>query len=407
MKSFRSLQKRYPDLEPFRTPHGLKIRNKYISPIIQGVVDWTLSLAAPVPKHLERFASQNGRSFTRDMIGDSRKEAIGLAQIIPCKVISIIDAAPTINYEKNKIILEDIVVCQPVKKAQSELRIYVRQSKAGAFQPERISDLVGQLVPVKIINLIQIQKAKRANETSVSDELYDKYVALGDIEIAEYLKNIQVVREVEDAKLNGRKDAPIFDTQIGIVNHITPNGVFIHTKNNERVFIQYKHLTYKRKSPIWEPTELVKLGEHIDFRFTSGEIRPLPKEKRELGISGSVAIVTGERLSLEENPENVIKRVIDSGPGTVVSGYIVTYHEIKGHLFEVDGAYGYPIRLVTTEHITKNMFTNKEKISVILTGSGSYRYTTNKNDVRYLEVRATCQYNSTYTTDDDLDDFFD
>ncbi|HFI0144917.1 TPA: S1 domain-containing protein [Streptococcus suis] len=407
MKIFKSLKKTYPDLEHVVTSNGLKLLNRYKSSIYPGMVDWTESMATTLPENLERFVSLNGRSFSRHDFGNSRKEAAAMASIIACRVVDVIDSAIFLDRKNERAIFEDVVVCQPINQELLDLRIYVYQSKAGGFQPENIKELVGQLVPVKIVNIIQTQVGRRFEKGMDVMETRDKYVVLGDIDIASYLLDSQVVNELQKAELEEIKDAPIHDPRTGLVVYVTNKGVFVLTSRMERAFIPFKQLSYKYKSPIYNNQEIYRVGEKIEFRFATGELRPLSRERIQLGMRGPIPLVIGERISLEENPENEIKRIIDSGRGTVASGYITRYHEIKGHLFEIDGAYGYQVRLQPNEKITKKMFKEKKKISVVLSAGGSYEYKLNSKGERYLAVRATVTYNSSYTKPSVFEDFFE
>ena len=72
----------------------------------------------------------------------------------------------------------------------------------------------------------------------------------------------------------------------------------------------------------------------------------------------------------------------------------------------MDGAYGYPVRLVANERLTPQLFQRKQKISVVLR-QGSYETVTDKAGKSYLKIRATVVYNSTFSEHAGLEDFFD
>ncbi|KXT83131.1 hypothetical protein STRDD11_01667 [Streptococcus sp. DD11] len=369
----------------------------------EGDSDW-LETAERIPRSLESYANAIGRNFNRHDIGNKAKETAALASVISCRAVGMIDAAKQVSESTGQVFFEDIVICQPTKKEYESLRIYVPQHIAGFYQPAELRRMIGQVFPVKVIDLKQVVFAKRYNSFKKGEEqqLENEYVALGDINIAEYLLNSQVLQELED----GSERSPIHDVQKGMVNYISDNGVFVLTANLERVFIPNKAFSYKYYSRVLQPQDYVAVGELIDFRFVRGRYEQADDKRKRLGIEGASPNIVGERLSLEKNPQEVIQTFIDAGPGTVASGYITDFNAIKGHYFEIDGAYGYPVRLVASERIRPKLFQNRQKISVVLR-QGSYEFATDKTGKPYLKVRATVVYNSTYNEQAGLEDFFD
>ena len=400
MKPLKSLQKQYPDIERAVTNNGTVLTKKYVATKRPTDVDWTVELANRIPHALENKVKSIGLNFNRSDLGNDRDETIALASIIPCRVEGVLESAKHIV--DDKVYFEDVVVCKPAKADLAGLTIYVPQHIAGYFQPGDIKSIVGEFCPVKITDLKQVVFGKKidVSKPTYEQDLSNEYVALGDICIAEYLKNNQVLNELNTST----ERSSIRDVQSGMVNHISNSGVFLLTSNLERVFIHHRNYSYKNRSKVLKPKDYVKIGDQVDFKYTKARYETVNDTQKALGLTGNVPVLTGERLSLEEKPEEVIKYIIDSGRGTVVSGYIIGFDAVKGHTFEVDGGYGLPLRLAGDARLTEKMAKSKQKLSATLI-SGRYEYRTADNGDRYLRVHSKCVFNSAYSTFDG-EDFF-
>ena len=402
MKKIKEIAKTHPDVKKVQK-NGLELDSRYTASLLDTDFDW-LQTAERIPRSLEGYANTIARNFNRHDIGNQAKETMALASIISCRVVGLIESAKTLSESSGQVFFEDVVICQPTKREYSQLRIYVPQHIAGFYQPADLRRMVGQVFPVKLIDLKQVVFAKRYNafEQHEQQPLENEYVALGDISIAEYLLNNQVLKELEE----GNEKSPIHDVQQGMVNYISDNGVFVITSNLERVFIPHNVFSYQYRSRVLQPQDYVKIGELVDFYIRRGRYEQADDKRKRLGIQGVSVNLVGERLSLEKDPKEVIKDFIDAGPGTVASGYVTDFNEIKGHYFEPDGAYGYPVRLVASQRIKPALFRSKQKISVLLR-QGHYEEAADQAGNAYLRVRATVVYNSTYNEHAGLEDFFD
>ena len=402
MKRIKEIERTHPDVKKV-VKNGLTIDSKYVASLLETDKDW-LETADRIPRSLEGYANAVGRNFNRHDIGNKAKETAALSSIISCRTVGIIDSAKHVSESQGQVFFEDIVICRPTKKEYQGLTIYVPQHIAGFYQPTDLRRMVGQVFPVKIIDLKQVVFAKRYDALKKQEDqpLENEYVALGDINIAEYLLNSQVLQELEE----GGEHSPIHDVQKGMINYISDNGVFVLTANLERVFIPNKLFSYRYHSRVLKTEDYAAIGELVDFKFLRGRYEQADDKRQRLGIEGNSPNLVGERLSLEKDPEAVVRDFIDAGPGTVASGYITDFNEIKGHYFEMDGAYGYPVRLVANERLTPQLFQRKQKISVVLR-QGSYETVTDKAGKSYLKIRATVVYNSTFSEHAGLEDFFD
>lgn len=401
MKPINYFKKEYPDIAFVVNKNGIKVESQYVATVKQGDTSW-YSEAQRIPHALEDAANALSRNFNRQDIGNKAKEEKAREDILTCRVVGIIDSAKSVDERAKKVFFEDILICRPIRKELHELLIYVPQHNGGAFQPNDLRKIVGQLVPVKIFDLKQVVFAKRYNSfIHEKQELLNEYVAIGDINIAEYLVNDRLLKEFTNAKTND----PVLDVQSGYVNYISEKGVFLVTSQMEKIYIPFFNYSYKNRSRILGKDDFVSLGDIVDFHLTSGSYNPPTDKQKTLGIEGQIPVLYGERLSLEKNPEEVIKELIDSGKGTVVSGYITDYNPVKGHYLEIEGAYGFPIRLVANEEINRNMFKRKVKISAVII-SGNYKMITPESGKPYLQVKATAKYNTSYTDDNGLEDFF-
>lgn len=401
MKPINYFKKEYPDIAFVVNKNSIKVESQYVATVKQGDTSW-YSEAQRIPHALEDAANALSRNFNRQDIGNKAKEEKAREDILTCRVVGIIDSAKSVDERAKKVFFEDILICRPIRKELHDLLIYVPQHNGGAFQPNDLRKIVGQLVPVKIFDLKQVVFAKRYNSfIHEKQELMNEYVAIGDINIAEYLVNDRLLKEFTNAKTND----PVLDVQSGYVNYISEKGVFLVTSQMEKIYIPFFNYSYKNRSRILGKDDFVSLGDIVDFRLTSGSYNPPTDKQKALGFEGQIPVLYGERLSLEKNPEEVIKELIDSGKGTVVSGYITDYNPVKGHYLEIEGAYGFPIRLVANEEINKNMFKRKVKISAVIK-NGSYKMITPESGKSYLQVKATASYNTSYTDDNGLEEFF-
>lgn len=381
MKQIKEIAQAHSDVKRV-VKNGVPLISQFESSSLEIDEDW-FQIAEKIPQRLEKYVKKIEWSMNQET---REKEVKIHSSTIACRVIGVFDSAKTLSKDRKSVFFEDIAICQPLKKEHSQLRIYVPQSVASFFQPLTLRRMIGQLFPVLITDLKEVVSPKSKKK---------RLVALGNINEAESLLHSCFLRESKK----------ILSTQKGIVNYISDKGIFIITQNLERIFIPNNLYSYRSRSRIFEMLDIVAVGEMVDVIVTEGNHEEVTDKQKTLGLEGSLVKLLGERLSLEQSPQDILKRIIDRGAGTVMSGYIVDFNENRGHFFEIEGAYGYIVRLIDDKKITFKMYQEKQKISVVLR-NGKYEEITDKKGRQFLKVNATVIYNAIYNENKKVDDFF-
>lgn len=387
--------------------------------------DWRKERALKIPHSMIDVLSPYTVSYRRaSWFSRGKVRGDVLNKVLACQVIDVMHSATSFPEEsENRVIFEDILVLQPTNRRLNGIRIYVTQGEAGHFQPREIDRMVGQVVPVLLTILYQVQYGERYdrlksyseenNEELDVSKIYDEYIALGTIDGAEYLTGRYVLDDWNDVQEgNASSDSPITDIQEGRITYITDNGFFVLSRAKERVFIQNKDFSYKYLSKAYnskrgEFSNIARIGDTIQYRILKAQEVQNTDEARSRGISGNSVVILGERLSLEIPPIDVIKSIVKGGTGTTLSGHIIEWDSVKGHRFEPEGGYGYTFILNSSNQLSKSVYNKRQMISVRLGKNPSYEIRKNKSGQTYLKLRVTCHYNSSFDDASGFDDFFD
>lgn len=365
----KNLKAIYGQLEYVKTRTGVRLRNRYTAPYQDGMqpyyFDATISRRVP-QSSVEELVRLSRRGNTRD-------EA--LQHVKSATVVGLIDTALTsirTDEEGSNVILQDVLVLQLNDPKLRDVYVYVKQEEAGSYQPSRLGLMVGSNVPVSIVDLKLVQAAERYDsDRPISEQvLEDQYVAVGSISRAEYLINEKFKEEFEASEKNAAHDV-----MKGVVLFVTNNGVVVQTPNMERVYIPHNYYSYKSRSEILKPKDYISVGDIVDFQVTNVAIDSPTDEEIKNGISGQKVRLVGSRRRLEVHPSDIMKSIYDGGEvsiGRILTGYIVKYQPVRGHLFEPEDAPGYTLLLQVDPSLTKDMMEDKQLISVRIIDKPEY-----------------------------------
>lgn len=430
MKALEEIRKTHEDVRNVEVSinDGLMkwtVETKYEATRLPEDEDWRSERALKIPHSMLDILSPYTVSYRRaNWFDKGRVRGDVLNRVLACQIIDVMHSATSFSEDdENKVIFEDILVLQPTNRKLSGIRIYVNQGEAGHFQPRDIDKMVGQVVPVLIATLYQVQFGERYdrlksyseenNEQLDISKTYDEYIALGTIDGAEYLTGRYVLDDWNDVQEeNVTPDSPILDVQEGRITYITENGFFVLSRAKERVFIQNKDFSYKYLSKAYNSrkgdfSSIARIGDTVQYKILKAQEVQNTDDARKRGISGNSIVILGERLSLETPPMDIIKSIIKGGTGTTISGHIIEWDSVKGHRFEPEGGYGYTFILNRSNQLSKTVYNKRQKVSVRIGKNPTYEVRENKNGQKYLKLRVTCYYNSSFDDASGFDDFFD
>ncbi len=112
------------------------------------------------------------------------------------------------------------------------------------------------------------------------------------------------------------------------------------------------------------------------------------------GINHGYYLITGTALPFEKDPLDVVRDMIKNGINRVYVGQIVDYSpEKKVHLFEVEGAWKYPMALVHSPQIKQSDYIHGSKLSVRFL-SGRVETITDEKGNTYEKVTGRLELNT-------------
>lgn len=406
MRDFKKLKKKFPDLMKLTIGNKVLSNSIFFSADPNGIIcdTWEDNAWLVHEKIAKRIGinkiEKNGQHTFRIRDTD-----------IICRIVGIIDTAIIKNSWSDDVIddktvfFEDILVLQPIAKNLQFMRIYVPQHLAGFTQKNRLVQMVGSIVSAKIFKVIEFNKEEK--------EL-SGYILLGDISKSEDEVPKRITAKIKREIKN--KNSDYFNIRYGIVTNYIENGVFLLSEGLGKVFIPYNKLDYNyRRKREYRQLDRAELGSVIDFRIdkelaAEGQITKtfeLSNEDLERGLQNQPNYLVGERLSFIQSPEDYITELCRLGAGQVVSGYIIDFNPKLGHFLEPIGASGYRIRVNPSSKVKKSFFTNKTKISVVITGEPSCEVVVNTEGNRYLRINVHSKFNTVFDDDDVYRELFD
>lgn len=208
-------------------------------------------------------------------------------------------------------------------ETESGIPIYVEQSKAGLYQSNNIRDMVGQKKIVQIYNLQDIPNKHGKND----------YLALGDIQSAEYEKSMELVREFKADRnkfTSQRREGEIIE----IIKTARVEAALVYYQGLS-VFIPKNYFnSYSAAHPF--DTGFHK-GDMIDFQITFLEMEAVELEKNNTVIKGERIFIKGNSRVYLEEPDSKAARLNPKNPekGPTVIGKIVEVDPVKGVFVEI------------------------------------------------------------------------
>lgn len=402
MKSLKQIQSDFPEAKYF-IPEGanepdrsLVIDTSEKAQKLSERDSWYYnSLVETVPIELAEAASQLTKNrnevFDLDNIANWNPFAFEAAvkKVTACKVISIIESQVFVDERAEGLLINDVLVCEPIDGSLEGLKIYVPQIDAGINQPRNLESMINNIYPVYITDL-KHRKAKTRKLSRMADKLY---VALGSIQQGEFLRNMNLKLEfdelnetIQDAKNiiekntsmaeirkakrvleNAEKDLKVFTSEKrrGIVTNIGRNGVYLLSQNLETVYIAYSHFSFKSRSASLRPSDYINLKDEVEFTYTHYELRKVRNIKASLS-SPYYYVIVGSCLEGEESPLERLNRLVKNNEfaGTYWNARIIDADFTRKHLIELEEFPGILFKMQSDPRLTQKIILKNPKILV-------------------------------------------
>lgn len=355
-------------------------------------------------------------SWERDLPGEAsgrlsleeieRKLARLAQNVFVGEVKEILPAVKRINNSGDEVIFEDVARLE-IRTRQNELinglSVYVYQHDFSSLQEAEFELSIGQIFPVAIQGTEFSIRERRVNELSYKHEGVklaavneDQLIAIGKISFAEevlhrYIDNHLKIREQSRPEDEEPNDVIGDDVDVIIVK-MTESGAWALTEQGERIFILHKNLSYKYGSRTYNYLKKRNPIELGNFYYKEGDLlkvrllniyHSLPSdEQKARGISHGYYLITATALPFEKAPIEVVRDMIKNGEQHVFVGQIVDYSpEKKSHLFEVEGAWKYPMALKHSSKISQSDYIHGHKLSVRFLGGKIEEITDDKGRI--------------------------
>lgn len=402
MKSLKQIQNDFPEAKYF-IPKGASKPDKSLvidtsekAQKLSEKDNWHYnSLIKAVPAELAETVSQITKArnevFDLENIDNWNFFAFETAvkKVIACKVISIVESQLFIGEHAEGILINDILVCEPMDSKLDGLKIYVPQIDAGINQPRNLESMVNNIYPVYITDL-KLRKTKTRKLSRLADT---PYVALGSIQQGEFLRNMNLKLEfdelnetIQDAKNNieqgtsmkeirkaarvlenAKKDLKAFTSKKrrGIVTKLGRNGVFLLSQSLETVYIAYSHFSFKSRSVSLRPSDYINLKDEVEFTYTNYERRKVRSVKASLS-SPYYYVIVGSCLEGEESPLERLNRLVKNNElaGTYWNARIIDADFTRKHLIELEEFPGILFKMQSDRRLTQKTILKNPKILV-------------------------------------------
>lgn len=337
-------------------------------------------------------------------------------KVFICQITSIIESQPFLSsqldgYKKvtagqdEKILFNDIFVAEPVDVRFKGLKVYIPQMKAGVNQPVQKSLMIGQLVPVKIVETWQVKEDAR-----LSKDVSNNYVVEGSVFIGESLRNALYLLNLKKARKNGQVSLDKFlgTEYMGVVTRITvrrqdpnnPNsplrgGVYFLTNQMFTVFVPVRRFSYKVFSRFLDIRDIARVGDRFKIKVTHTYDFDVPPYLKSLLKLNTCEMASGECISFEKNPYERMAREIDNNNfiGTYHRARVVDFDIIKGHLVELEDYPGILIKLKHVSAITQDMVNRGQPLTVMI---DTARYYLKDESLGYVSGNFISKISSAY-----------
>lgn len=442
------LKKQGRDLKS-RLYNGVSQKNAYDAPRKEEDVEWFTEIdrynlhtiinnSEEMAQIVEKTSVVRG-SWEKDLPSSDKKikeklEAYAELEkyVYVAEVVSIIPNALRFKNE-TEVTFEDVGVLQIISTHAKDLYgkyVYVYQHDFSPLQTNSFENSIGQLFPVILHSLLSsnvevrdndLSGKKRGTKTRILESNSDQYLIRGKVDFAEYVLNNYIYLIEEERRISdfSEEDEKIYKSNKydvikyehllgqelkGTVVDLTEGGAWALSKEGVRFFIQRKDISYKyysRKytylSRFKEIGDLnsffVKEGDFIKAKIKSVHIKLPDTKQLERGSIHSFVLINATALPYDKPPIEVMEDIISQGRGRVYSGQIVHYDIQKGHLFEIEGAWGMPLLLKHSSEISEDDYIEGNTINVRLE-KASITWNEDKNGNKSPYVKGVVTYHS-------------
>lgn len=369
-----------------------------------------------VPKEAIELVSKMQNNFTLSLSEDQSLIERAKGLVFPGLIESVIESVPfEIDDEKKMVYFTDMLVVKSMDPHHYGMKVYVDSIQAGRTAIPNLKNMIGQVVPVTILNLNEQQ----AETFRSSKGIKNNYIANGSIFLAEWLMNhntfqafwVNKDKDVGKAKkkLLLQEQEKLKDkTHDGLVTRITTKGVWVLGKSLETVFIRFNQLNYDHFSKVRNKRSSISRGDSVKYKLVDA-YRPSESGNSlldNLALAGksNINALSAESLSLQSPPVEEIVGLIDGNNmvGKTFNAYVISFDPVKGHLIELEGFPGVMVKLQSHPEVTAKLATTQEEIVVSVVRS---RYRREKDGKVKLTVQ--CRFISKLGHIDTLAGFFD
>lgn len=371
-----------------------------------------------VPADAIDLAADLQNQFDFSKTSDSLQVERAKEKVFPGVIEGIIEAVPfSILKKEQTVVFLDLLVVRSLDPNHYGMKVYVDSAHVGRTATRNLKHMVGQIVPVTIVNLNEQKRDKFV----VSRGVKHNFVAYGNIAIAEWLMNQEyfypLLRENNLSKKISQKEREKREadrkrieetTYKGIVTRIANNGVWVLGKKQQTVFIRFRDLNYKAHSRVLDRRNSVEQGEEIKFKLTASYLQneerlPDLKTVAVLG-KNQMNMLVGESISLQESPMDQLRKLIDSKNlvGKTFTAHLISYDSVKGHLIELEAFPGVLVKLQKHDLVKPKLAITKESIIVSVRRA---RYKLTEDGKPHFTIQ--CQYISKLGNIESVTEFFD
>lgn len=442
------LKKQGRDLKP-RLYNGVSQKNAYDAPRREEDVEWfteidrynlqtILNNTEEMEKIVEKTSVVRG-SWEKDLPNNDLKPKEKIKAYAELEnyvyVGEVVGVIPNALRFKNdtEVTFEDVAVLKIVSMHAKDLYgkyVYVYQHDFSPLQTNSFDDSIGQLFPVIFHSLLSsnvevrdndLSGKKRGTKTRILESNSNQYLIRGRVDFAEYVQNNYILLVEEERRIENfsEDDEKIYKSNKydiikyehllgqeleGTVVDLTDGGVWVLSKEGVRFFIQRKDISYKYYSRKYTYLSrfkdvgdlnsfFVKEGDYIKAKIKSVYSKEPSKKQLERGSIHHFVLINATALPYDKPPIEVMEDIISEGRGRVYSGQIVHYDIQKGHLFEIDGAWGMPLLLKHSSEISEEDYIEGNTLNVRFE-KASITWNEDKNGNKSPYVKGIVTYHS-------------
>ncbi|QGX47336.1 hypothetical protein GPZ88_09920 (plasmid) [Streptococcus ruminicola] len=400
MLPLREIQEQYKHAKYLETDDGKKNTSIVIAQARKNQKNWYeeeyMDLGFEVvPSHLISLVQDYTQPhIDRSLMGDERLKREARKKILACRVVGVIETAPTVAKDNPKFVaLEDMLVVEPIEPTLEGLKIYVPHRHAGMSQTHKLRHMIDRILPVKLVDL----KERRYENYFLENSIKHNYVAEGDIDIAEFIMNSYIADNIPSGNTQ-RKLTPLQNRILnqpfkGLVTYVSDKGVFVLTNELYTFFIPNEEYSYMANSKVYSIKDTVHTFDEVEFNYTGFRRGRGKNTNSENENTNNTILLQGEHISFEEKPVIRLKRLIEEKKmvGKVFKAYLITYDPTKKHFIELEDFPGVLVKLKPQAEITPQLAVTKEPISVFVERARAYTDTESGK----ISIFVHCLFNTT------------